>query len=87
MIFRDTTGAVIDRGNRVSFPLGLGQSAQGVVVETHGGLGLDGTPQSQPVVVLSVNVVLPADRNGIIAGLVRLPEPAQVPEPSSVVTE
>jgi hypothetical protein len=79
MILRDSTGVPIEKGNRVVFPLGLGQSAIGQIVETHSGLGLDGTAARQPVVILNVTVVLPADQNGIVGGLCRLPDPVAPP--------
>lgn len=85
MIFRDATGTTIDKGDRIAFPLGLGQVAQGVVTETHSGFGLDGTPQSQPVVILNVTIVLPADRNsGLVTGICKLPAPVEASGPRLV---
>jgi hypothetical protein len=75
MIFRDATGAVLEKGSRVTMPLALAQSAQGVVQDTFSGLGLDGTMARQPVVILQIAIVLPADGNGIVAGVCRLPDP------------
>jgi hypothetical protein len=75
MIFRDQSGATIDRGDKVAFSLGLGNTAFGNIVELHSGLGLDGTPASRPVVVIQVALVLPADGNGVVAGISKMPEP------------
>jgi len=76
MIFRDQSGATIDKGDRVAFSLGLGNTAFGSVIETHSGLGLDGSVASRPVVVIQIALVLPSDPgNGVVAGISKMPEP------------
>ena len=80
MIFRDTSGAVLDKGTKVVFSLGLGNVAFGSIIETHT-LGIN---QTQPVLVIQLAVVVPADASGFVAGVAKIPDSAALPVPRIV---
>jgi len=79
MVFRDTSGQILSKNSRIAFSMGLGNTAFGSIIDESSGLGLDGTPARQPVIVIQIAVVLPADPNGFVAGVVKLPDPVQAP--------
>lgn len=78
-MFRDQAGNKLDRGSRVAFSLGLGNTALGVIREVSSGLGLDGTADRQPLVFVEVMLLLPADPAGVVGGLIKLPDASAPP--------
>lgn len=71
MTFRDITGNEIKQGDSVLFSLGLGQMMVAKIASTESGLN----PQNpQAAVRVTLDFTLPAAPNGLVPGLVRLPD-------------
>lgn len=73
-MLRDSQGVPIEKGNRIVFPLSLGQAATGVIIDTTSGLGLDGSVARNPMIVVALTLFLTADPSGTVPGVCRLPE-------------
>lgn len=74
MVYRDISGAVLQEGDQVLFPLGLGTSVVATIQKTDNVLGAN----AQPMVHVAMTLSLPAMQNGLVGGVMKIA--AQEPE-------
>jgi hypothetical protein len=78
LVFKDIAGAVLSEGDQVTFPIGLGTLVVANVqkIDT---LVQGDAPQS---IHLSFTLSLPAAPNGLVPGIIKIPQPSIVNDPS-----
>jgi hypothetical protein len=72
MAFRDGLGNSLNDGDSVAISLGAGQIAHGVIARTS---SLVSDPSQPSMLVVSINMVLAAQPNGVVGGVFKIAMP------------